>query len=53
LGNIIEDSFFTNLYEKYGEIVKITGLPGRNNMVVLFDPDEIEKVSIMETIWEV
>jgi hypothetical protein len=25
--------------------MKITGLPGRKNMVLVFDPDEIEKVS--------
>jgi hypothetical protein len=26
--------------------MKITGIPGRKNMIVLFDPDEIEKVSV-------
>jgi hypothetical protein len=26
--------------------MKITGLPGRKNMVFLFDADEIEKVSV-------
>jgi hypothetical protein len=25
--------------------MKITGLPGRKNMVLVFDPDEIEEVS--------
>jgi hypothetical protein len=25
--------------------MKITGIPGRKDMVVIFDPDEIEKVS--------
>jgi len=25
--------------------MKITGLPGRKDMVFVFDPDEIEKVS--------
>jgi hypothetical protein len=34
------------MHEKYGNILKITGIPGRKNMVMLFDPDEIEKVSV-------
>jgi effector-binding domain-containing protein len=33
------------LHEKYGKIMKISGLPGGKNMVLVFDPDEIEKVS--------
>jgi hypothetical protein len=34
------------MHKKYGKIVKITGIPGMKNMVMLFDPDEIEKVSV-------
>jgi hypothetical protein len=34
------------MHEKYGNILKITGIPGRKNIVILFDPDDIEKVSI-------
>jgi hypothetical protein len=33
------------LYEKYGKIMKITGLPGIKNIVMVFDPNDIEKVS--------
>ncbi|BES90256.1 cytochrome P450 [Nesidiocoris tenuis] len=33
-----------NLYQKYGEIVKIEKLLGRADMVFLYDPAEIEKV---------
>ncbi|XP_069672037.1 probable cytochrome P450 301a1, mitochondrial [Periplaneta americana] len=33
------------LHKKFGNIVKLSALPGReNNMVMLFEPDEIEKV---------
>ena len=42
---ILDDSFHKILHEKYGKIMKIIGLPGRKNMVFVFDPDEIEKVS--------
>lgn len=31
-------------HEQYGEIVRITGLLGRPDMVFLYDPDEIERV---------
>jgi hypothetical protein len=34
------------LHEKYGKIMKITGLPRHKNLVFIFDPDEIEKVGV-------
>jgi hypothetical protein len=34
------------MHQKYGRIMKITGIPGRKNIVMLFDPDDIEKVSV-------
>jgi hypothetical protein len=40
----VEDSFHKILQEKYGKIMKISGLPGGRNMVFIFDPDDIEKV---------
>jgi hypothetical protein len=46
LRRIIEDSYQKALHEKYGKIMKISGLPGGKNMLFVFDPDEIEKVSL-------
>jgi hypothetical protein len=46
LNNIRDPSFQRTLHEKYGKIMKIVGLPGTRNIVFLFDPDEIEKVSV-------
>ena len=45
MSRILDDSFHKILHEKYGKIMKISGLPGGKNMVLVFDPDEIEKVS--------
>jgi hypothetical protein len=42
---MLEDSYHKILHEKYGKIMKISGLPDGKNLVLLFDPDEIEKVS--------
>jgi hypothetical protein len=47
LSRILDDSFHKILHEKYGKIMKISGLPGIKNMVWIFDPDEIEKVSFL------
>ena len=41
----MDDSYHKIIYENYGKIMKISGLPGGKTMVSLFDPDEIEKVS--------
>jgi hypothetical protein len=45
LNRILDDSFHKLLHEKYGKIMKISGVPGVKDMVWIFDPDEIEKVS--------
>jgi hypothetical protein len=45
LGRILEDSYHKILHEKYGKIMKISGILDGKNMVMVFDPDEIEKVS--------
>ena len=45
----MDDSFHKILHEKYGKIMKISGLPGGKNMVWVFDPDDIEKVSFTLT----
>jgi hypothetical protein len=45
LRRIIEDSFHKILHEKYGRMMKISGLPDGKNILLLFDPDDIEKVS--------
>jgi hypothetical protein len=42
---MLEDSYHKILHEKYGKIMKISGLPDGKNLMLLFDPDEIEKVS--------
>jgi hypothetical protein len=42
----MEDSYHKTLHERYGKIMKITEIPGRKNIVLLFDPDEISKVSL-------
>lgn len=39
------------LHKKFGNIVKLTGLPGRNDMVMLYEPDQIEKVYRNEGPW--
>jgi hypothetical protein len=41
-----DENYHRDLHEKYGKIIKITGIPGSKNMVMVFDPDDIEKVSI-------
>jgi hypothetical protein len=46
LNNIRDPNFQRTLHEKYGKIMKIIELPGTRNVVFLFDPDEIEKVSV-------
>jgi len=42
----MDDSYHKILHEKYGKIMKISGIPGRKNILMVFDPDEIEKVSL-------
>jgi hypothetical protein len=42
----MEDSYHKILHEKYGKIMKISGLPGGKDMVVVFDPDDIKKVRL-------
>jgi hypothetical protein len=43
---LADENYHRHLYEKYGKIMKITGIPGFKNMVMIFDPDDIEKVSV-------
>jgi hypothetical protein len=35
------------LHNKYGDIVKLTGLPGKKDMIIIFDPEDIEKVTVL------
>jgi len=44
LSRLLDDSYHKILYERYGKIVKISGVPGNKDMVWIFDPDDIEKV---------
>ncbi|XP_023726868.1 probable cytochrome P450 301a1, mitochondrial [Cryptotermes secundus] len=48
-----EESYHRDLYEKYGKIMKITGIPGVKNIVIVFDPDDIEKVFRNEGPWPI
>ncbi|XP_026478439.1 cytochrome P450 12b1, mitochondrial-like [Ctenocephalides felis] len=41
------------LYEDYGDIVKLKGMPGKEDMVFVYDLDAIEKVYRTEGSWPV
>ncbi|KAG8226453.1 hypothetical protein J437_LFUL003445 [Ladona fulva] len=41
-GDLLEQH--SKLYHKYGKIVKLSGIPGWNDMVLLFDPMHFEEV---------
>ncbi|PNF42439.1 putative cytochrome P450 301a1, mitochondrial [Cryptotermes secundus] len=53
LYRLTEESYHRDLYEMYGKIMKITGIPGVKNMVMVFDPDVIEKVYRNEGPWPI
>jgi hypothetical protein len=53
LGRLIEDTYHRDLHEKYGKIMKITGIPGVKNIVMIFDPDDIEKVRVNVYKWRI
>ncbi|KAG8226448.1 hypothetical protein J437_LFUL003440 [Ladona fulva] len=40
-----------HLLEKYGKIVKITGIPGRRDMVMVYDPKWFEEMFRNESMW--
>jgi hypothetical protein len=46
LGQIRDEKYHRIMQEKYGKIMKISRIPGMINMVMLFDPDDTEKVSV-------
>jgi hypothetical protein len=48
LHGIRNETYHKVLHEKYGKIRKITGLLGKKNLVMVFDPYEIEKLSVQE-----
>lgn len=39
------------MYQEYGEIVKIGKVPGRNDMLLLFNPESFDKVFRNEGAW--
>ncbi|XP_069671910.1 probable cytochrome P450 301a1, mitochondrial [Periplaneta americana] len=41
------------LQKHYGDIAKLSGIPGRTDMVMVFDPDDIEKVFRNEGPWPI
>jgi len=47
----VDESCHKILHKKYGKIMKISGLPGGKNMVLIFDPDETEKVSFTRKVY--
>jgi cytochrome P450 family 12 len=46
-----------NVHEKlnsrYGDVVKVSHLPGRRDLLFLFNPDDIAKMLRSEIIWPV
>jgi hypothetical protein len=40
-----------DMYEQYGEIIKLTNIPGRNDMIMIMNPESIEKVFRNEGQW--
>lgn len=50
---IVEDKLKKFIKEKYGKIMKISGMKGRKNMLMIFDNDEIEKVLRNEGKWKI
>lgn len=44
------DKLSQNLYETYGEIVKIGGILGRPDMIFLFNPNDIEQTFRQEDL---
>ncbi|KAJ9595930.1 hypothetical protein L9F63_012877, partial [Diploptera punctata] len=53
LHRVREVNFIKELRKKYGDIIKISGIPGRSDIVLLFDADEIEKVFRNEGQWPI
>ncbi|PNF13667.1 hypothetical protein B7P43_G16772 [Cryptotermes secundus] len=53
LYRLTDERYHKDLYEKYGKIMKITGIPGLKNIVIVFDPDVIEKVFRNEGPWPI
>jgi len=43
--------FSRELQNEYGDIVKISQIPGRKDMLILFDPDSIAEVYKNEGKW--
>ena len=45
LHRLADIQFLAELKQKYGNIIKISGIPGKQDFIFLYDADEIEKVS--------
>lgn len=39
------------MHEQYGDIVKLSNIPGRSDMIMIIDPESIEKVFRSEGQW--
>jgi len=43
--------FSSDIRKEYGDIIKISNLPGRKDMLMIFDPDSIAEVFKNEGQW--
>lgn len=39
------NDFFAKLHQDFGPVIKITGVPFKPDVIVIFDPDEVANVS--------
>ncbi|KAJ9595929.1 hypothetical protein L9F63_012876, partial [Diploptera punctata] len=53
LHRLREVAFMKELNKRYGDIIKISGIPGKSDIVILYDADEIEKVFRNEGPWPI
>ncbi|PSN42151.1 hypothetical protein C0J52_18993 [Blattella germanica] len=53
LRDLIDVNFHEALHKKYGNILRISGIPGKNDFVFTYNPDDIEKVFRNEGSWPI
>lgn len=53
LNRLLDVFCLKDLNQKYGNIMKISGIPGKKDFVLLFDADDIEKVFRNEGPWPI
>lgn len=53
-GDLYEENFYnihTKLHARYGNMVRLGNLPGRSDLLFLFNPDDVAKLLRSESIW--